>query len=96
MMRPLLVLSALLCPLLAACSLEPIINHQVVDYFEANDIASNQVILQNILRAKDRCTSANSRIYAGRCRAVPRRRRPFRSWDPIMQPPCHENSAPSA
>jgi hypothetical protein len=53
MMRPLLVLSALLCPLLAACSLEPIINHQVVDYFEANDIASNQVILQNILRAKD-------------------------------------------
>jgi hypothetical protein len=53
MIRPLLLVSALLCPLLAACSLEPIINHQVVDYFEANDIASNQVILQNILRAKD-------------------------------------------
>ena len=53
MMRRLLVISALLCPLLAACSLEPIINHQVVDYFEDNDIASNQVILQNILRAKD-------------------------------------------
>ncbi len=53
MMRRLLVLSTLLCPLLVACSLEPIINHQVVDYFEANDIASNQVILQNILRAKD-------------------------------------------
>ncbi|QIE29852.1 hypothetical protein SBC1_76110 (plasmid) [Caballeronia sp. SBC1] len=53
MTRPLLILFALLCPLLAACSLEPIINHQVVDYFEANDIASNQVILQNILRAKD-------------------------------------------
>ncbi len=53
MMRRVLVLSTLLCPLLAACSLEPIINHQVIDYFEANDIASNQVILQNILRAKD-------------------------------------------
>ncbi|ABE37122.1 hypothetical protein Bxe_C1262 [Paraburkholderia xenovorans LB400] len=53
MTRRLLALSILLCPLLAACSLEPLINHQVVDYFEANDIASNQVILQNILRAKD-------------------------------------------
>ncbi|HZZ13186.1 MAG TPA: hypothetical protein VFE79_21070 [Paraburkholderia sp.] len=52
MMR-LLIASALLCTGLTACSLEPIINHQVVDYFEANDIASNQVILQNILRAKD-------------------------------------------
>jgi hypothetical protein len=39
--------------LLCACSLSPVINHQALDYFNANDIASNQVILQNILRAKD-------------------------------------------
>jgi hypothetical protein len=53
MMRKNTVSAALLCLLLSACSLEPLINHQVVDYFNANDIASNQVILQNILRAKD-------------------------------------------
>ena len=53
MMRKNTVSAALLCLLLSACSLEPVINHQVVDYFNANDIASNQVILQNILRAKD-------------------------------------------
>jgi len=53
MMPKKLVSAALLCLLLSACSLEPVINHQVVDYFNANDIASNQVILQNILRAKD-------------------------------------------
>jgi hypothetical protein len=38
---------------LSACSMEPAINHQVVDYFDANDVASNQVILRNILRARD-------------------------------------------
>jgi hypothetical protein len=45
--------TAFLWLILSACSMEPIINHQVVDYFDANDIASNQVILRNILRARD-------------------------------------------
>jgi len=44
---------ALLCPLLSACSLSPVINHQALDYFQANDLAANQIILLNILRAKE-------------------------------------------
>ncbi|MDR3522252.1 MAG: hypothetical protein P4L54_11645 [Acidocella sp.] len=52
-MRPLGLLAFLALPLLSACSLKPIINHQVVDYLNVSAIASNQTILQNILRAKD-------------------------------------------
>ncbi|HQT65765.1 MAG TPA: hypothetical protein PLO16_14775 [Acidocella sp.] len=33
--------------------MEPVINHQVVDYLNVSAIASNQTILQNILRARD-------------------------------------------
>jgi hypothetical protein len=43
----------LVAPLLAGCSLSPVISHQTLDYFKANDLASNQIILLNILRAKD-------------------------------------------
>jgi hypothetical protein len=39
--------------LLAACSMEPVINHQVIDYYRVNDEAATQVMLLNILRAKD-------------------------------------------
>jgi hypothetical protein len=52
-MRKFFLLLALLCPWLSACSLSPAINHQALDYFRANDLAANQIILMNILRAKD-------------------------------------------
>ncbi len=43
----------LLCMVLPGCSFAPIINQQAMDYFRANDQAANQIILLNILRAKD-------------------------------------------
>ncbi len=52
-MRRLMLMFALLCPLISACSLSPVINHQALDYFQANDLAANQIILLNILRAKE-------------------------------------------
>ncbi len=52
-MRQLTLLVFFVVPLLSACSLRPIINHQVVDYLDVSATASNQTILQNILRAKD-------------------------------------------
>jgi len=52
-MRGLWLFLALLCPLLAGCSLSPAINQQALDYFRADDLAANQIILLNILRAKD-------------------------------------------
>jgi hypothetical protein len=39
--------------LLAGCSLAPAMNHDVSDYFFTNDLASNRIILLNILRARD-------------------------------------------
>lgn len=53
MFRGILLLFGLLCTLLTGCSLSPEIDHQAVDYFQANDLAANQIILLNILRAKD-------------------------------------------
>lgn len=38
---------------LTACSLGDAINHQIFDYFQVNDQASNQIILLNILYARD-------------------------------------------
>jgi hypothetical protein len=52
-MRKVLSILTLLCLLLSACSLAPAINSQALDYFKANDLAANQIILLNILRAKD-------------------------------------------
>jgi len=44
----------LLCAVfLASCSLSPILDQDVVDYFRVNDLASNRTILLNLLRAKD-------------------------------------------
>ena len=40
--------------LLAACSLAPIVDQDVLDYFRVNDLATNRIILLNVLRAKDR------------------------------------------
>jgi hypothetical protein len=39
--------------LLPACSLAPVINHQVFDYYGVDDLAANQIILLNILYARD-------------------------------------------
>jgi hypothetical protein len=38
--------------LTAGCSLSTAINHQALDYFDANDTAANQIILLNIIRAR--------------------------------------------
>jgi hypothetical protein len=38
---------------LTACSLGDAINHQIFDYYQVNDLASNQIILLNILYARD-------------------------------------------
>jgi hypothetical protein len=38
---------------LSACSIGDAINHQVYDYYQVNDLASNQIILLNILYARD-------------------------------------------
>jgi hypothetical protein len=38
---------------LTACSLGDAINHQIFDYYQVNDQASNQIILLNILYARD-------------------------------------------
>lgn len=48
-MRPLV----LLCLTLTACSLGDAINHQILDYYQVNDQASNQIILLNVLYARD-------------------------------------------
>src|SRR5215469_9851779 len=40
--------------MLAACSLSPIVDQDVLDYFRVNDLATNRIILLNVLRAKDR------------------------------------------
>ncbi len=48
---PLLICVSVVFP--AACSLAPVINHQVIDYYRVNDEAATQIILLNILRAKD-------------------------------------------
>jgi hypothetical protein len=53
MIRKFLLLLGLICPFLAGCSLSPAISHQTTDYFRANDLAANQIILLNILRARD-------------------------------------------
>ena len=39
--------------LVSGCSLSPVIDGNVMDYFEVNDLAANRIILLNILRAKD-------------------------------------------
>jgi hypothetical protein len=39
--------------ILASCSLSPVIDQDVLDYFRVNDLASNRTILLNLLRAKD-------------------------------------------
>lgn len=53
-MGRLLAIVLFLSPLLAACSLAPAVNQDVLDYFKANDLATNRVILLNILLAKER------------------------------------------
>jgi hypothetical protein len=51
---PISVIPAVLIGLfVSACSLASAINADVFDYFNVNDLASNRVILLNILRAKD-------------------------------------------
>lgn len=39
---------------LAACSLSGVVDQDVLDYFRVNDLATNRIILLNVLRAKDR------------------------------------------
>jgi hypothetical protein len=46
-------LCVLICIPLTACSLGDAINHQIFDYYQVNDQASNQIILLNILYARD-------------------------------------------
>lgn len=38
---------------LSGCSMGEAINHQVFDYYQVNDLASNQIILLNVLYARD-------------------------------------------
>ena len=38
---------------LGGCSLSPLMNADVIDYFKVNDLAANRIILLNVLRAKD-------------------------------------------
>jgi hypothetical protein len=39
--------------LLSGCSLSPLVNGSVMDYFQVTDLAANRIILLNILRAMD-------------------------------------------
>jgi hypothetical protein len=52
-LRGLLRLLAVIGVSLTACSLGDAINHQIFDYYQVNDQASNQIILLNILYARD-------------------------------------------
>ncbi len=53
-MARLLMMAGAVLSLLTGCSLAPAVNRDALAYFKANDLATNQVILLNILLAKDR------------------------------------------
>jgi hypothetical protein len=53
MLRGVLRLLVLICIPLTACTLGDAINHQIFEYYQTNDLASNQIILLNILYARD-------------------------------------------
>ncbi len=47
------IIRILLGSLVGGCSLSPLMNSDVIDYFKVNDLAANRIILLNVLRAKD-------------------------------------------